>query len=41
MTLEAALTILFGGVGWGIELVRDGDNLEEHLARFKAGGAYM
>lgn len=28
------------GVGWGIELVRDGDNLKGHLARFEAGGAY-
>ena len=28
------------GVGWDIELVRDGENLKRHLARFEAGGAY-
>lgn len=27
-------------VGWTIECVRDGDRLEEHIARFKEGGKY-
>ncbi|KAJ6510389.1 hypothetical protein C8R45DRAFT_963930 [Mycena sanguinolenta] len=29
-----------GSKKWGIELLREGDSLEDHLARFKPGGAY-
>ena len=31
---------LIRSVGWTIECVRDGDRLEEHIARFKEGGKY-
>ena len=29
-----------GSVGWGIELLRDGDRLHDHCQRFTTGGAY-
>ncbi|KAF7361247.1 hypothetical protein MSAN_01156800 [Mycena sanguinolenta] len=31
---------VMGSKKWGIELLRKGDSLEDHLARFKPGGAY-
>lgn len=29
-----------GGANWGIECVRDGDRLDEHIARFQPRGLY-
>src|SRR5205814_9758251 len=31
---------LLTSTGWAIECVRDGDRLEEHIARFQLGGKY-
>ncbi|KAJ6538493.1 hypothetical protein DFH09DRAFT_1177051 [Mycena vulgaris] len=31
---------VLGNKGWRIEILRDGDRMEEHLRRFAAGGAY-
>jgi hypothetical protein len=32
--------LIAGAKGWGIELLREGDRMEEHLQRFAPGGAY-
>jgi len=40
-TNEGALDFFIDeGLDWGIELVRDGNNLLEHVKRFQKGGAY-
>jgi hypothetical protein len=28
------------GPGWGVELLREGDRLPQHIARFEPGGGY-
>ena len=35
-----ALIFFISSVGWGIELLRDGDRIDGHVSRFQEGGAY-
>ncbi|KAJ6567280.1 hypothetical protein DFH09DRAFT_918962, partial [Mycena vulgaris] len=31
---------VMGSKGWGIEILREGDRIEDHMERFQSGGAY-
>lgn len=35
-----AIDFFFPGPKWGIELIRDGNEIDEHMARFEPGGQY-
>ena len=34
------IKFLGSDIGWAVELLRDGDRAENHLARFASGGSY-
>ena len=39
-TKAGRIDFLLKQPGWGIEIFRDGDLLEQHISRFTVGGAY-